>query len=92
MEAMAASALVSSGCPGRAVAADPVATTGNALANVASASSAPNVGEPDVQPERFRPVTQQVAIAEQVEWRELQFSSAQPRLDGDVGPDTRRFA
>ena len=39
MEASAAVALVSSGCPGRAVAISPVATTGNAFANAAPASS-----------------------------------------------------
>ena len=39
MEASAAVALVSSGCPGRAVAISPVATTGKAFANAAPASS-----------------------------------------------------
>ncbi len=51
-----------------------------------------NVGDLDVEPESLRPVAEEVAIAEQVECRELQLISAQPRLDGDIGPDTRGFA
>ena len=48
---MAAPALVWSGWPGGADAAWPVATTGNASANASMASSAPNVGDLDLESE-----------------------------------------
>ena len=51
-----------------------------------------NVGELDVKSESLRPVAEEVAVAKQVEWRELQLIAAQPRLDGDIGPDTRGLA
>ena len=52
----------------------------------------PDVGERHVESERLGAVTEVVAIAEQIECGKLQFIAAQPRLDRDVGPDTRRFA
>src|SRR5260370_38183735 len=51
-----------------------------------------NVGELDLEPESLRPVTEEVTVAEQVEWGELQLIAAQPRLDGDIGPDTGGLA
>ena len=89
---MAASALVSSGRPGCAAAGWPVATTGNASAKAATASSALNVGDLDGEPEQLRAVPEEVGIAEQVECGEFQLIPAQPRRDGDIGPDTRGFA
>ncbi len=89
---MAASALLSSGCPGRAVATDAGRDHRQGVGECRERILGANFGELDIQPERFRPVAEEVAIAEQVEWRQLQFIPAQPRLDGDVGPDTRGFA
>src|SRR6266700_5875648 len=51
-----------------------------------------DVGEIDVQSEDLCAPCDEVAVAEQVECRELQFIAAQPCLDGDVGPDACGFA
>ena len=51
-----------------------------------------NVGELDLKSESLGSVTDEFAVAEQVEWGELQLIAAQPRLDGDIGPDTRGLA
>ena len=92
IEASAASALLSSGWPGCAVAAWPVETTGSASRERSRRVLGANVGKLDVEPERLGPVREEVAIAEQIECRELQLIPAQPRLDGDIGPDARGFA
>ena len=44
------------------------------------------------EPEQLRAVPEKVGIAKQVEGGELQLIAAQPRREGDVGPDTRGFA
>ena len=51
-----------------------------------------DIGELDVEAERLGAVIEQIAIAEQVEWRKFKLIAAQPGLDGDVGPDACRFA
>ena len=90
---MAASALLSSGTPG---------LRGRGMAGghdrqcvrerAAAASSARTSASLTSSPSALRAVDQEVAIAEQVECRELQLVAAQPRLDGDIGPDARGFA
>jgi hypothetical protein len=50
------------------------------------------VGSLDVEPESFRPMLQEIAIAEQVESWELQFLTMQPGREGDVRPYTCGFA
>ena len=74
------SALVSSGCPGCAVAAWPVATTGRASANASIASSARTSANLTFSPSAVARSCEELEIAEQVECRKLQFIPAQPGL------------
>jgi hypothetical protein len=49
-------------------------------------------GQPDIQPEDSRTLGDKTAIAKQLERGKLQLAPPQPRLQGDVRPDARRFA
>ena len=92
MEASAAVALVSSGCPGRAVAISPVATTGKAFANAAPASSGTASASSTCNPRIFARLSEERAVAEQIERRKVQLFAPQPGCEGNVGADARGLA
>ena len=92
MEASAAFALVSSGCPGRAVAISPVATTGSAFGECRARFLRRGIGELDLQSQDFRALGEERAIAEQIERRKVQLIAPQPRCERDVGADARGLA
>ena len=81
---------MSSGCPGRAVAISPVATTGKALLCARCAGFLRDgIGKLDLQSQDFRTLGEERAIAEQIERRQDQLTAAQPCGEGDVGTDAR---
>jgi hypothetical protein len=51
----------------------------------------PYVGSFDVEPESFRAMVQEIAVAKQVEGRKLQLLSMQPGREGNVRPYTCGF-
>ncbi len=50
------------------------------------------IGELDLQSQDFRPLGEEGAVAEQIEWRKVELVTPQPCGEGDVGADARGLA